>query len=84
MEESEKTICSIDTRCGAQACIPSKLHQTRKVCVWVPKLRAEEAHVSETLPHRGDVQQREVCVSSQRHEIRVSTLEREAHEVCVS
>ena len=56
----------------------------REVCVWIPKLRAHEALISEALPHRRDVQQREVRVSSQRYESRVSMSKREAHEVHIS
>ena len=56
MEESGKTICLIDTGREAQARVPSELHQTREVCIWIPKRRAEEARVFEILPHRRDVQ----------------------------
>ena len=84
MEEAGKTICSTYTGREAQARVPSELRQTHEVCVWIPKRRAEEVRVSETLPHRCDIQQREVRVSSHRHETRVSTTECGTHEVCVS
>jgi len=84
MEEAEKIICPTDIGREAQARVPSKLHQTREVCVWEPKCRAEETRISETLPRRRDVQQHEVRVFSQRHEICVSTSERKAHAVLIS
>ena len=40
----------------AQARVPSKLHQIREVCVWIPKCRTGAARVSKTLPHRRDDQ----------------------------
>ena len=76
--------CPADIEREAQACISSEPHQTREVCVWIPKRRAQEARISEALPHRCDVQQREVHVPSQRHETRISTTERGTHKVCVS
>jgi len=56
----------------------------REVRVWIPKRRAHEARVSEALPHRRDVQQCKVRVSSQRYETRVSTPEHGTREVRVS
>ena len=67
MEESRKIICLADTGCEAQPLVSSKLHQMHEVRAWIPKLRAHEACVSEALPHRRNVQQCEICVSSQRH-----------------
>jgi len=84
MKKAGKSICLTDTRHEVQARIPSGLCQTREVCVWIPKYKAGEARISETLPHIRDDQQCEVRVSSQRHETHVSTTERETHEVCVS
>jgi len=84
MKEAEKTICLVDTGRESQARIPSELYQTREVCVWILKHRAKEVSISKTLSHRRNVQQREVRVSSQRYETRVSTSEHEAYEVRIS
>jgi len=40
------------------------MYQTHKVFIWIPKHRAQEARISQTLPHGRDVQQREIRVSS--------------------
>ena len=49
MQEAEKIIYLTDTRHEDHACISSEPYQMREVCVWIPKHRAEEAHISETL-----------------------------------
>ena len=64
--------------------MPSELHQTREVCVWISKHKAKEAYISEALPYRRDVQQCEVRVSSQKHETRVSKTEHGTKKVRVS
>ena len=56
----------------------------REVCVWRPKREAQEACISEASPLKCDVQQREVRVSSQRHETYVSKIERGTQRVYVS
>ena len=84
MEEARKAICPIYTGREVQPSVSSERHQTREVCVWIPKDRAHEAHVSKALSCRRDVQQCEVCVFSQRYETCVSMSKREAHEVRVS
>jgi len=81
---SWKIIYPTDTGREAHACVSSKPHQTRKVCIWIPKRRAQEARISEASPLRRNVQQREVFTSSQRHETRVSTTECMTHKVCIS
>ena len=84
MEEAEKTICPVDTGREAQASVSFELHQTREVCVWIPKCRAHEARISKALSHRRDIQQREVRVSFQRHKTCAFMPERGTHEVRVS
>ena len=42
MQEARKIICLADTRCEAHACVSSEPDQTREVCVWIPKCRAQE------------------------------------------
>ena len=84
MQETGKIIYPADIGHEARACIFSEPHQTHEVCFWKPKLRAQESRISEASPHRPDVQQREVHISSHRHETRVSTTEHETHKVCVS
>ena len=84
MKEAGKSICPADTRDEVQPCVSSEQYQTREVWVWIPKRRAYEARIFEALPRRCNVQQHDVCVSSQRYETRVSTLERGTHEVHVS
>ena len=59
-------------------------HQAGEVCVGIPKHRVQEARVFEASPPRRSVQQREVRVSSQRHETRVSKTERGTHKVHIS
>jgi len=84
MEEARKVICLADVGREVQARISSEQHQMRGVRVWKPKHGAYETRVSEALPHRCDVQQCDVCISSQRYETRVSTLEHRTHEVRIS
>ena len=73
MQEARKIIYLADTGHEAHVCISSEPHQTREVCFWIPKCRAQEARVSEVSPPRRNIQQREVRVSSHRHEARVFT-----------
>ena len=84
MQETGKIICPVDTGREAHSCIASELHQTREVCVWIPKCKAQEDRDSEASPHnRRNAQQHELCVSSSRHETRISTIEHGTHKVCV-
>ena len=84
MKEAGKSIYPTDTIREAQAHVPSELQKTREVRVWIPKHRAQKAHISEALPHRRDVQQHEIRISPQRHETRVSTIKRETQKVLIS
>jgi len=54
----EKIIYPADTGREAHVCISSEPHQTREVCFWIPKCRAQEARVSEVSPPRRNIQQR--------------------------
>ena len=81
MKEAGKAICPVETGCEVQPRVSSEQHQTREVCVWIPKRRAHEARVFEALPRRRNVQQREVRLTSQRYETRVFMSKREAHKV---
>ena len=80
-QEGGTTICLTDTEHKAHACIPSEMHKTCEVCIWRPKREAQEACIFEALPLKHNVQQREVCVSSQKHETCVSTTERGTQRV---
>ena len=62
----------------------SELHQTREVCVWRPKRKAQKACISEASPLKRDIQQREVCASSQRHKTHLSTTEHGTQKVHIS
>ena len=84
MQEAGTTNCPADIEREAQACVSSKLRQTREVCVWIPKREAQQACVSETSLPKRNVQQREGYASSQRHETRVSTTKRGIEKVRVS
>ena len=84
MQEAGKTLCPADIEHEAHACISSESHQTREVSVWIPKRRAQKAHVSEVSPPRRNVQQHEVCAFSQRHKFRISMTKRGTHKVRVS
>ena len=55
-----------------------------EVCVWRPKCEAQESCVSGASPLKRDVQQREVRVSSQKHETRVSRAEHVTKKVLLA
>jgi len=84
MQEAGTTIYPADTEREAYACVTSELRQTREVRIWRPKREAQEACASEASPLKCDIQQPEVYVSSQRHELHVFTTEHGTHGVHVS
>ena len=82
--EAGTITCQVDTEREAQGRVSPEPRQTREVRVWRPKREAYQACVSEAPLPKRDFQQREVCTSPQRHEIRVSTATRGTQKAYVS